>query len=371
MATPIIGRPGTKFTNTSYGTDADELFLKVFAGEIVTTFEEMNVMMPLHRVRTISSGKSASFPLAGVASAQYHTPGESLLSMGAVGGYAGTTSGSSTASTMTVGVEAFSGTAKYGTRFKHSEKIISIDDFLVASTFVADIDQMKNHYDVRSIYSTELGRALSYTADKNLIRSVIAGARSTTDRFGGSSAQYLGAQIDLGDATITAEELVAGLFSVAQKMDEKNVPQEGRVAVLTPTMYYRLVNGEGTKIAINKDWGGNGSISKGTIVEIAGIRILKSNHIPQVSETSTAVAPFQDVGIKNDIFGSSGIGYGGADFANTQGIAFQTEGIATVKLQDISVMTDYITERLGTLMLAKYAMGHDVLRHECCYEIMY
>ena len=375
MATPIIGRPGTKFTNTSYGTDADELFLKVFAGEIVTTFEEMNVMMPLHRVRTITSGKSASFPIAGVASAQYHTPGESLLSMGSIGAYGTTTSGQAAASTFTVGVESLSGTPKYGTRFKHSEKVINIDDFLVASTFVADIDQMKNHYDVRSIYATELGRALSYTADKNLIRSVIAGARATADRFGGSSAQYLGAQIDLGDATITSEELVAGLFSVAQKMDEKNVPQEGRVAVLTPTMYYRLVNGEATRIAINKDWGGNGSLSRGTIVEIAGIKILKSNHIPQTNETSSAVAPFQDAGIKNDIFGSAGTGYGGTDFASagsaTQGIAFQTEGIATVKLQDISVMTDYITERLGTLMLAKYAMGHDVLRHECCYEIMY
>lgn len=369
MATPIIGRPGTKFTNTTYGTDPDELFLKVFAGEIVTTFEEMNVMMPLHRVRTIASGKSASFPVTGVASAQYHTPGESLLSMGTVGAYAATASGGAV-STLTVGVEALSGTPKYGTRFKHSEKIITIDDFLVASTFVADIDQMKNHYDVRSIYSTELGRALSYTADKNLIRSVIAGARSAADRFGGSSAQYLGAQVDLGDATITGEELVTALFTVAQKMDEKNVPQEGRVAVLTPAMYYRLVNADANKMAINKDFGGNGSISKGIIVEIAGIRILKSNHIPQTNETASAIAPFQDAGIKNDIFGADGTGYA-ANFATTQGIAFQTEGIATVKLQDISVMTDYITERLGTLMLAKYAMGHDVLRHECCYELMY
>lgn len=368
MATPIIGRPGTKFTNTTYGTDADELFLKVFAGEIVTTFEEMNVMMPLHRVRTIASGKSASFPVTGVAQAQYHTPGESLLSTGGTNAFAATASGGAV-STLTVAVDG--GTAKYGTRFKHSEKIISIDDFLVASTFVADIDQMKNHYDVRSIYSTELGRALSYTADKNLIRSVIAGARATADRFGGSSAQYLGAQIDLGDATITDQELVTGLFSVAQKMDEKNVPQEGRVAVLTPAMYYRLINGDANKMAINKDFGGNGSIARGTVIEVAGIRILKSNHIPQVSETTTAVAPFQDAGIKNDIFGGSGVGYGGADFSVTQGIAFQTEGIATVKLQDISVMTDYITERLGTLMLAKYAMGHDVLRHECCYELMY
>lgn len=367
MPVPNIGRPGVKFTNTSYGSDGDELFLKVFSGEIIATFEEMNLMMPLHRVRTISSGKSAQFPVVGVASAQYHTPGESLLSTTDTVGYANTTSGAN--ANMTVAVDG--GSIKYGTRFRHSEKVINIDDVLVASTFVADIDDMKNHYDVRSIYAKELGRALAYTADKNLIRTVIAGARRSTNRFGNSDAVYLGSQIDLGDSTITEAELIAGIFSVAQKMDEKNVPADGRYCILTPANYYKLVNADGSKIAINKDTGGVGSFAKGQVVEIAGIRILKSNHIPTTDESSTAIPPHNSAQVKNDVFGANGIGYGAANFSTTQGIAFQTEGVGTVKLMDLAVDTDYITERLGTLMLAKYAMGHDVLREECCYEIMY
>jgi len=55
------------------GGDPDALFLKVFSGEVLTTFQENNVMMPLHRVRTISSGKTAQFPVTGVAAAKYHT----------------------------------------------------------------------------------------------------------------------------------------------------------------------------------------------------------------------------------------------------------------------------------------------------------
>ena len=355
--------------------DADALFLKVFSGEIITTFEEANIMMPLHRVRTIASGKSAQFPVAGVASAQYHTPGESLLTTGATTGYGNTTSGSSASTTMTVAYDG--GAAKYGTKFAHSEKTILIDDILVASTFVADLDEMKNHYDVRSIYSKEIGRALAYTADKNLIRTVIAGARRTADRFNGSNANYLGAQIDLGDATIDSNELIAGIFSAAQKMDEKNVPADGRYCILTPANYYKLVNGDGAKIAVNKDWGGNGSFAKGQIVEIAGIRIFKSNHIPSVDESATSFSNVHtSAQIKNDVFGTAAStvlsqGYGGVNFSATQGIIFQTEAVGTVKLMDLSVETDYITERLGTLMLAKYAMGHDVLREECCYELMY
>ena len=62
--------------------DVDALFLKKFSGEILQTFEESNVFKPLHTVRTIESGKSAQFPVTGVASASYHTPGENIADAG-------------------------------------------------------------------------------------------------------------------------------------------------------------------------------------------------------------------------------------------------------------------------------------------------
>ena len=57
----------------------EDLFLKVFSGEVLTTFEENNAMLPLTRQRTISSGKTAQFPVTGVAAAKYHRPGDSLF----------------------------------------------------------------------------------------------------------------------------------------------------------------------------------------------------------------------------------------------------------------------------------------------------
>ena len=62
--------------------DVDALFLKKFSGEILQTFEESNIFKPLHTVRTIDSGKSAQFPVTGVASADYHTPGENIADSG-------------------------------------------------------------------------------------------------------------------------------------------------------------------------------------------------------------------------------------------------------------------------------------------------
>lgn len=361
-------RLGQAFSN-GYGADADALFLKVFSGEIITTFEKYNVMMPLHRVRTIQSGKSATFPVTGVASAKYHVPGESVLSE-ATGNtlYAASASAGSPTTSFDSGNSAAS---KYLSRFRHNEKVIFIDDVLVSSVFVADIDEMKNHYDVRSIYSTEIGRALAYTADKNLIRSVIAGARKTTDRFGiasGTDTTYLGAQVGIG-TTPTGATIISGLFSAAQKMDEKNVPSTDRFAILRPDMYYKLVS-DG-KDALDRDYGNdaNGSIAGGEILSVAGIRIMKSNHLPTANESSTQDALHGASGVKNDVSGTADAGYSGLDYSNTRGIVFHREALGTVKLMDLSLESEYQMERLGTLMLAKYAMGHNVLREECCYEL--
>jgi len=356
------------------GGDTEALFLKIFSGEIVTTFEKANIMMPLHRVRTIQSGKSAIFPVTGTAAAGYHTPGESVLSQSSstTTTYGTQTSGGAVG-TLTAPVESTVQSSKYLNKFKHNERTVFIDDILVSSTFVADIDEMKNHYDVRSIYSTEIGRSLAYTADKNLIRTVIGGARATTDRFAGSAAAYLGAKIPCGTTTytLTSASILAGFATAAQKMDERNVPNDERFAVVTPQVYYTLLGG--SHDAINRDWApDNGSIATGQIASAYGIKIMKSNHVPQSDESSVADALHGASGVRNNPNGGS-LKYSGLNYATsnaiTQGIIFHREAVATVKLLDLSLETDYIMERMGTLMLAKYAMGHNILREECCYEL--
>ena len=52
---------------------ADELFLKVFSGEVMASFNASTVMSDKTRVRNITSGKSAQFPAIGRIGAEYHT----------------------------------------------------------------------------------------------------------------------------------------------------------------------------------------------------------------------------------------------------------------------------------------------------------
>ena len=295
---------------------ANALFLKVFAGEVLTAFDETNVMKDLHVSRTIASGKSASFPVTGKANAAYHTAGTPLLGTQAI---------------------------------KHNEIVINIDDVLVADTFIANIDEAKNHFDVRAEYSRLLGMALAKEFDTRTMRVGLLAARGAatiTGQNGGSS---------LISATSGSDgaALAAAIFEAAKVMDEKDVPESDRVAIVKPSQYYNLVQ---TTSVINRDWGGSGVYADGTVLRVAGIQIVKSNNLPQANVAGVA-------GENNTYSG---------DFSTTTALVLQKSAIGTVKLMDLAVERtsgDFEIMYQGTLMVAKYAMGHGVLRPECAVEI--
>jgi len=333
--------------------DVDALFLKKFSGEILQTFEESNVFKPLHTVRTIENGKSAQFPVTGIASASYHTPGENIADGG----------------------------NSYLSDIKKAEQTITIDKVLLASTFLANIDDVKNHYDIRSVYANEIGKALALRFDKAVAKSFIGAARSASVITGGK----VGGRLDVPNndfsapgsvgtpATVTGAELTAAFFTAAQKLDENDVPSEGRFAVLRPQEYYRLITGGAGALAIstsavNKDVGGLGSVASGSIPQIAGITIYKSNNIPSTDLTSASGTNSGDAGSSNDLFAATD-GYDG-DFSNSLGIVGHSAAVGTVKLLDLATESEYQIERQGTLFVAKYAMGHGILRPECSIELI-
>ena len=138
-------------------------------------------------------------------------------------------------------------------------------------------------------------------------------------------------------------------------------------------MYYTLI--AQNQDAINRDFGneGNGSVANpGEMISVAGIRVMKSNHLPSADESTTQDPLAGAPGVMNNVSGAAadGRGYSGLDFSVTEGIAFQSEAVGTVKLMDLAMESEYSVERQGNLMLAKYAMGHGILREECCFEII-
>jgi len=306
-------------TDGSFAQD-NELFLKLFAGEVITAFDEANVMKDLHMSRTITSGKSASFPATWKTGAGYHTPGTQLLG---------------------------------GQTVKHNERVINVDDFLISDVFVAKIDELKNHYDVRSEYTKQMGAALAKSFDKQTQQVAVLAARSAATVSGGNGGSRLVNASAATDATV----LTNLCYTAAQTFDEKDIPDDGgRVLVVKPAQYYMLLT---NKDLLNKDYGvANGDYAKGRIETAAGIDIVKSNNVPS---TNIAAAT---AGENNTYFG---------DFSATVAICFHRSAIGTVKMMDLAVSKtdddgDFMTQYNGTLLVAKYLMGHGILRPESAIE---
>lgn len=330
--------------------DALALFLKVFSGEVLTAFEAATVMKDLHMIRTISSGKQAQFPVTGTATAQYHTPGENIADAG----------------------------NSYLSSFKFAEKTISIDGQLISAAFSPNVDDLMNHYDHRSIIATELGRSLAYVFDKQVMYSLIAAARSSANITGATSSAGValsGGSVIAGQAKTSATALIDAIFDAIEILDTKDVPSEDRYVVLRPQEYYLLINktGEGTAI-INRDFNdGNGSMAKGTVFEIGGARIVKSNHVPvglnllTSGPASTEDTLFGNAAVLNNVYGGS-TGYA-ANHTNHVCTVFHKAAAGTVKLLDLAMESEYQIERQGTLMVAKMMCGSAPLRPECAVEI--
>lgn len=295
---------------------ADALFLKVFPGEILTAFNANNVMMPLHTVRSIASGKSAQFPALGKATAQYHVPGVQLLGSNLIGS---------------------------------NERVIYIDSLLTSDVFTSNIDDAMTHFDVRGEYAAQLGQSLALKADKQLLQVTALAARAAATITGGDG----GTALTNASAATDGDVLAGMIFNSAQIFDEKNLPENDRYVAVKPAQYYLLV--QTTKV-INRDWGGAGVYADGKVLKVAGVSIVKTNNVP-----STLIAAAESgVNANNTYHG---------DFSKTVALAFQKGAVGTVKLMDLGTEKEYQVSRQGTLMVAKYAMGHGILRPECAVEI--
>ena len=200
---------------------SDDLFLKVFSGEVMTSFNANTVMSDKTRVRNITSGKSAQFDAIGRIGAKYHTPGTELL----------------------------------GSNVEHGAKTVTIDDLLVSNSFIANIDEAKNHYEVRSEYSLQMGAALAQTYDRSLISLAVKTAAASGE--GATTDQGDASNTNIG-ATPTVSTIVEALYQEAAAMDELYLPAADRFVIVSPSTYWKLVQSD--KL-VDRDFGDNGSYS--------------------------------------------------------------------------------------------------------------
>ena len=307
-------------------------FLTVYGGEVVLAYNEASKLKDRLMNRTISSGKSASFPTYAIETAKMHTPGEDIL---------GTVTGDNASS-------ATSG-----------EKTIVIDKLIYAAQLVDDLDEMKAHYDIRGSLASQSGAALAIQHDAFLLAAMAKDA-TTTETLAADAAFSATAQF------ATDAELLTTIENCATKFDNLAVPANERCLVLRPYEFYQLLN---TDAALGRDFNTSGDRAKGQqSFNYLGFEIISM-------KTQADYAGKDGAAQK----GAAGLlDFGGVDPTTDHSFdgslwwatAFHKGTAGTVTLKGVTAEANYIPERNATLLNTKMAIGVDSIRPDGCIKIL-
>ena len=334
MANTLVSSIGsinnTSSTPLALGTAYDTkyaTYLKLFSGELFKAYESATVAKGTVQNRQLKNGKSLQFIFTGRMTADYHEPGTPILGSGDP---------------------------------PVAEKTIVCDDLLISSAFVYDLDETLAHYSLRSEISKKIGHALAEAYDKKIFRTIALAAREAHPITAAPGPEPGGTVIKIGaNNQYSAQKLVDAFFEAAAVLDEKNLPKDGRTAVLNPRQYYALVSQVDTNI-LNRDYGNSsGNLTSGEgLVSIAGINIKRSNNLPFLAGTVAAVS-----GENNT--------YNGA-FASHCGLIYQKDAAGVVEAIGPQVQTtgaDIKTMYQGDLIVGRLAMGAGTLNPAAAVEI--
>ena len=292
--------------------------LKVFSGLVLTAFERKNIGVGMIKVMTAGKAKQVQFPviaqLADTAGASY-----------VVG---------TDVSTSLIPVK---------------ERVITIGAPTYVALNISGLEEKVLGYETRGELSKQLGESLATKIDKAVFAQVLV-ASQTSGTIGGEVMQPDGSEVNndaiSGGTTPEAkgDALLAALFEANTLLKQKDVAGEP-IFVTTPANYNYLVQGGK---GIHKDYtSGNGGLDTGNIIQIAGIKIMWSNHLP--------------VGTSVDVAGTA---------KKLQGLLFTPDCVGMAKMADVTTEIDKLPTRIDEDLIKVYywnAMG--VLNPACAVAI--
>lgn len=293
------------------GSDDRALFLKEFGQMVLEAWQESNYFESHCFTQSIQSGKSWQFPIIGrKRNATEHVPGELI-----VGG----------------GIE-------------NNEVVVTLDNMLIDSVFVPEIDALMASYSLAAPYASQIGESLSVTFDQRAAISHVIASRVTDAPYtGGPVPSYF------WDANLKTDpaKLEEAHFAAVQYIRERDIGG-GEVRSFLPWQQFLMMSRYSD--LDTKQTSGSANRSQATIGPVAGINITGANHIPQTNIT-TGLAKYQ------------------GNFSNTVGFISNPMAVACLNRRGLRVTITDKEDRLGTLMIGSKFNGFGSLRPECSFEL--
>ena len=135
---------------------------------------------------------------------------------------------------------------------------------------IEDIDKAQMNVRLMESATRDAAYQLADVADQYIVAQMVAGAGNAVGADGSD-------KIFDGTTDLVTEELL----EVKVKLDEANVPAEGRFVVVPPWVVKWLLQEDAI---VNPTWSGvEGAMLNGEIAKLFGFRILQSNNVPNSS----------------------------------------------------------------------------------------
>lgn len=324
MANVTIANPMS--INGQATTDADKLALalKVFSGETLTAFQRTSVTTGRVMERTISSGKSAQFPIFGRTKAHYLKSGQNLDDL--------------------------------RENIQQNERVIKLDGLLTADALIFDLDEFIAHYDFRSPYASELGNALAISHDASVLAELAKEALNTTENVAGNGkGGVITTKLDSGVVGINKQTGLAiyqTLLQAKAAMSKNYVPATERYAYLDPEYHSALAS---AVEFLNRDYGASGTILEGNVIRLAGFDILECPHITRGGDDNANVIQGE-----GHVFPAA--------YADKHPIIIcHKTAVGVLRLKNLSMETGRRIEYQADQMIAKMAVGVGGLRPEAAF----
>lgn len=319
------GNPVAFGTGQSNPADDRSLFLKLFGGEVLTSFTAATLTKGKFREKNISGGKSFQFPRTGTSMAEYQQRGQEML----------------------------------GNPFATGEVEITVDGLLTASHALYDMDVAMSQFDIRGPMTQDMGQALARVYDANNYRSVVLAARTAAvGPFPGGERIVDPGLVTTGtiDGTLWMEQIRKAKLA----LQGKNIPPGTTLYMAVPFSVFDAI-----KYA--RDSVSGQYLNLSTIIQLAsagvGAAVTEAIRFEGVTIYPTALLPNQNDTTNQGVWSKYR-----ADYSKTSAVMWAPDAVGVLTLKGIAVETFRDVRRQEDFIVAKQATGHGTLRAELAVE---
>jgi N4-gp56 family major capsid protein len=308
MATSVYPAQGGTVDNTSAATFIPE----IWSDEVVAAYKSNLVLAPLVKKMSMTGKKGDTIhipkPTRGSANAKV----------------------ANTAVTIQNNVE--------------SEVIVSINKHFEFSRMIEDITNVQAHATLRAFYTGDAGYGLAKQIDSDLFDLSKSFGDGDGSAYATSAAYFVDATTGLTEYevdTVAAADVFsdAGFRAAIQKLDDEDVPMDGRSFVVPPVLRNTLM---GIDRYVSSDFVSGGVVANGKIGNLYGTDLYISTNCPTL-ETA---------------------GENSAGGAIRGALMFHKEAMILAEQAAVRSQTQYKQEFLGTLYTADTIYGTKVIRPE-------